>query len=256
MGLKRIMLYYQLFGLVGLWYWFASKTCLIRKPYLVAANAAAFKFPFYLRLNSSDIKVFQHVVLEDEYHVDLQHLPQVIVDAGANIGLTAIVFANKYPMARVFAIEPEQSNFEVLCKNVFPYPNIIPIQAALWNCETEITLVDPGLDKWGFQVSGQLTPLTAVERVKAITIDSLMSQYGIDSIDVLKMDIEGAEKEVFDASASWIDNVALIIVELHDRIKLGCRQSLEQATVAFSVRKSISDCNWLLAREGQMKTES
>ena len=250
------MLYCRLFGLMGLWYWFATKTRLIQKTHLAAASSAILKHPFYLRLNSSDIKVFQHVVLEDEYHVNLQHPPQVIVDAGANIGLTAIVFANKYPMARVFAIEPERSNFEVLCKNVAPYPNIIPIQAALWNCETEIALIDPGLDKWGFQVSGQLTPLTAVERVKAITIDSLMLQYGIDSIDVLKMDIEGAEKEVFDASASWIDNVALIIVELHDRIKLGCRQSLEQATVAFSVRKSISDCNWLLAREGQMKTES
>lgn len=255
MGLKRIILYCQLFGLVGLWYWFASKTGLIRKPRLAVASTAVLKFPFYLRLNSSDIKVFQHVVLEDEYHVNLLRQPRVIVDAGANIGLSSLVFANKYPMSRVFAIEPERSNFEVLCKNVAPYPNIIPIQAALWSCETEIFLIDPGLDKWGFQVSGHMTPSAVVERVNAITIDSLMVQHHIDAIDVLKIDIEGAEKEVFDASTAWIDTVALIIVELHDRIKHGCRQSLEQATAAFSIRKSIGDCNWLLARKGQMKTE-
>lgn len=255
MGIKRIILYYNLFGPKGLWFWLATKIGLIKKPLPAMAHFASFSSPFYIRLNTSDIKVFQHVVQEDEYYVTLRQHPKIIIDAGANIGLTSIVFANRYPQARIFAIEPEQSNFALLCKNAAPYTNIVPIQAALWNLNTDITLVDPGLDKWGFQVSNCCdTSTSRREYIKAITLDSLLANQHIETIDILKIDIEGAEKEVFDSSESWIGKVNIIIVELHDRIKDGCRESLERATTDFSYRRNISDCNLLLAREEKLVT--
>jgi len=64
--------------------------------------------------------------------------PDVIVDAGANIGLASICFANKYANATIIAVEPEQSNFELLEENVAPYPNIVPVQAALWYEDSEV----------------------------------------------------------------------------------------------------------------------
>ena len=64
-------------------------------------------------------------------------------------GFASIYFANKYPGAKIIAIEPEQSNFELLKDNIAPYPNIIPIQAALWHKNEEINLIDPGLGKSG-----------------------------------------------------------------------------------------------------------
>ena len=53
--------------------------------------------------------------------------------------------------------------------------------------------------------------------VAAITRDRLMRDQGIDHIDILKVDIEGAEKEVFADTSAWIDRVGSIIVELHER---------------------------------------
>ncbi len=103
-----------------------------------------------MRLNTSDFPTFDQVFIQQEYDFDISRAPKVIVDAGANIGLASIYFANKYPDAKIIAIEPEQSNFKLLEMNVSPYPNVIPVQAALWNKNEDINLIDPGLGKWGF----------------------------------------------------------------------------------------------------------
>lgn len=71
------------------------------------------KYPLRLRVPSSDIGIYRQVFLREEYKFAAEIEPEVIVDAGANIGLASIYFANKYPHARIVAIEPEASNFEL-----------------------------------------------------------------------------------------------------------------------------------------------
>ena len=66
------------------------------------------------------------------YDSGFRPAPRVVVDAGANIGLSTVFFANKFPQAKIVAIEPEPSNFAMLRDNVAPYPNVTPVQAALW----------------------------------------------------------------------------------------------------------------------------
>jgi hypothetical protein len=68
-----------------------------------------------------------------------------------------------------------------------------------------------------------------------MTLDKLMDECGIDYIDVLKIDIEGSEKEVFENAARWIDRVGMIAVELHDRFKSGCSSSVYSATKGFEI---------------------
>ena len=63
------------------------------------------------------------------------------------------------------------------------------------------------------------------QTVRSVSIDSLMTAYNLDQIDILKMDIEGAEKEVFSDTSSWIKKVNAIIIELHERMKPGCNRS-------------------------------
>jgi hypothetical protein len=68
-------------------------------------------------------------------------------------------------------------------------------------------------------------------RVRAVTIASLMDKAGFDRVDILKLDIEGAEIELFDANCEeWIDRVDAIVIELHDWIRPGCSASLLKAT--------------------------
>jgi FkbM family methyltransferase len=75
----------------------------------------------------------------------------VIIDAGANIGLTSVVYANRYPEARVIAIEPEVSNFQLLKENAASYPNIELVHGALWKENTKLRILDPGSGSWAFR---------------------------------------------------------------------------------------------------------
>jgi len=197
------------------------------------------KHPIRVRVPSSDIPTYKKVFINQEYDFLVKTQPKVIIDAGANIGLASIYFANKYPGARIVALEPEQSNFELLKENIAQYPNIVPVQAALWDKNEKIKLVDPGLGKWGFMTekSDSSESLTAKywHSVPAMTVDKIMQDYNLEKIDILKIDIEGAEKEVFGDTSSWIEKVDSLIVELHERMKEGCNRSFYCGSNGFDI---------------------
>jgi len=141
--------------------------------------------------------------------------------------MASIYYANKYHGAKIVAVEPEPGNFEILKRNVAPYPNIAPICAALWSSDGEVRLSPTGLDatpygRWDYQVNGRGIP------VRATTMQTLMRETALHSIDLLKMDVEGGEKEIF-ADPSWSASVKVCIIELHDHIVPGCRKSVSSA---------------------------
>lgn len=198
------------------------------------------RFPFWLRLATSDVSTYEQVFFDGEYDFAVDGEPDSIIDAGANIGLASILFANRYPNAKVIAIEAERSNYELLKKNVEAYPNVVPVHAALWNRNETISLVDPGLGNWGFMTesasdaAGNDVPVVnAVDTVRALTVDAVMREFNLRHIDILKVDIEGAEKEVFDDSSEWIDDVTAIVAELHERMKPGCTRNFYCGTPGF-----------------------
>jgi FkbM family methyltransferase len=153
--------------------------------------------------------------------------PKVIVDAGANIGGASLYFAHKYPNAKILALEPETSNFVLLKHNCAAMENIVPIQAALWAQSEYLTLADPDAEKWCFTVKPSCD---GEQNIRGMTIEELMQEFGVDHIDLLKMDIEGGEKEVFGSGPTpWLDHVYTIAIELHDRYKPGCAQAFYAA---------------------------
>lgn len=215
----------------------AIKGKVTRMPAWLEINRADVRFPFFLRMPSSDAATFEQIFIKQEYDFDVKRPPQTIIDAGANIGLAAIYFANKYPSARIIAVEPEDSNFEILKKNVGPYGNIVCIRGALWHENAQINLTDPGLGKWGFMTQEQDGAERAygdvVHKVQGMTVDSIMEQHGIGHVDILKIDIEGAEREVFQDSSAWIEKTDALIVELHEHIKPGCQRSFYNGSNGF-----------------------
>jgi FkbM family methyltransferase len=225
--IQNIRMYLSTVGVRGLLYAIRSKVT--NSKFIFNVNRQDCMYPFRLRIPSSDVAIYEQVFIKQGYDFLVETQPKIIVDAGANIGLASIYFANKYPGAKIIAIEPEQSNFELLKDNIAPYPNIIPIQAALWHKNEEINLIDPGLGKWGFMTemkdSSENLPGDICHTVAAITLDKIMKDYNLEKIDILKIDIEGAEREVFSDTSSWIEKVDSIIIELHERMKAGCDRS-------------------------------
>ena len=201
---------------------------------------SGYQFPFYVRNNTSDTIVYKAIIEDEKYDFTTLEEPKIIIDAGGNIGLAAVFFAKKYPNATIISIEPEESNFKLLKENTKNYNNIIALQYALWNSMGEIDLLDVGLDNWGFMTEDShnydkiTTPkIQKKHTVKTITMERLISEYNIQTIDILKIDIEGAEKEVLEDISGWINKVRSIIIELHERMKIGCQKSFEKAIYEF-----------------------
>ena len=185
----------------------------------------------HLRLGTTDIEVYKQVLLDQEYNFALPSVPKVIVDAGANIGLAAVYFANKFPGAAIFALEPEETNFRLLQLNASPYPQIRPLHVALWNENKPINLFDENGGHCGFRTR-ETEPQNGrqVGTVQAVTLDALMKENKIDNVDLLKVDIEGAEIEVFKSSSNWINRVKVIMAELHEQYRAGCDNAFFEAT--------------------------
>lgn len=249
---------YSLFGFNGLV--LVAKSRLSRKPLEVAVSMPGILCPVYLRLRTSDVLVFSQVFVIDQYNLKSIKYPQVIVDAGANIGLTSVFYANKYPEARIFAIEPESSNYEILKKNISPYPKITAIHAGLWKDNKDLNVVDPGLGNYGFQAVDHCRSDRPdnIQSVPGVTIDKLMVDYEIKHIDILKIDVEGAEKEIFENASSWISRVGVIEVEMHDRLKVGCSRAVYGATKDFDYEFRKGETVYLVRKEywdqGQLPT--
>lgn len=230
--LQGIAGYYGTFGVRGLFAICAYR--LTGRPKEITVQPAGIRNPVHLRVRTTDVSVYSEMLVRKEYAFDLPVRPNVIVDAGANIGLASIFFAHQYPNAKIVALEAEASNFEILSRNVKPYPNILPVHGALWNRDGVIRVTEPdpssrAFGKWGVVThEGQ-----EGVQIKAMTMRTLMKHANLDSIDLLKVDIEGAEKEVFE-DCDWINNVGCMLIELHDRFKPGCSASVSAAMAGFA----------------------
>lgn len=178
-----------------------------------------------LRIDDSDIRVFKQIFVDNEYDsLNLPEAAETIVDLGANIGLSALFFLKKYPDARIVAVEPDAVNFEIMKKNLDRFSKSIEfLQAAIWPTDGEVSLVEEdvnhsSLGAWGYRTEAQSE--NASVSVKSVSIPTIKQQYNMDFIDILKVDIEGAEYELFEKDyESWIDRVGMIVIETHDRFK-------------------------------------
>lgn len=184
-----------------------------------------FNTKILLRSGSSDILVFIEIFIDEIYNFDTtDSCINIIIDAGANIGLTSLYYTFKYPQATIYSIEPESNNFNLLCKNVSIYPNIIPLNLALTDEDKTVSINESTSGDWGFKL-GSLSEKTIIKNeVKGVSVTSLMLNHNIKNIDIFKMDIEGAEIYVFNGNTSFLDNTKYMIVELHPEIN-GSTQS-------------------------------
>lgn len=250
---KNLRHYCRSFGWRGVE--FALKTRTIKEPVEVEVFCPLVGRPVTLRLGTSDLATYEKIFTDREYHFEPHRSPKVILDAGANIGLASLFFSARFPEAKIIAIEPEDSNFALLVKNTAAFPRIIPIQAALWGEDTRVNVVDPGLDKWGFQArdAEEACPDVVCHVVAGMTVDRIMREHNLDFIDILKMDIEGGEIEVFNSGGAWLDRVGLLVAELHERYRPGCDSSLEQVAGSFAERWQVGESVYLAREKNSLK---
>ncbi|MBL7702240.1 MAG: FkbM family methyltransferase [Ferruginibacter sp.] len=184
--------------------------------------------PFGIRNNPFDYATFEEVILRESYNISLNSKPKYIIDGGGNIGLTACFFATRYPNATVITVEPDTENYKMLQSNCKPYSNIQTLRCGIWKNNTNLKIENANVGNNAFTVTE--TKEATSETLRAVTISSLMEQFSMPHIDILKLDIEGSEKEVFEEDfEKWLPVTKLLIIELHDNMKRGCSRSVFNA---------------------------
>jgi FkbM family methyltransferase len=142
---------------------------------------------------------------------------RVIIDCGANIGITSLFFAARYPRAKIFSVEPHPENFGLLKTNVEAAARILPIHACVTGTPQTGVRFTTDQAAWGNRITTDSNGIL----VPAITIDELCEQNGIEKIDLLKLDIEGAEAQVLQ-NGTFLARTEHIIVELHGNYGFEC----------------------------------
>lgn len=169
-----------------------------------------------LRTYEGDIDIFYEVFWQKVYAIPgrLFSEMKLIVDLGANIGMSALYFSLRAPGARIICVEPEPENYRLLEKNLvkqFDEKRITAIPVAVLDKDGEVVLMTSPL-RYNSHVSGVDEN---GNKVKAICMSTLFIDCGIEHIDLLKIDIEGSEKMIFSGDISWLDKVSNILIELH-----------------------------------------
>ncbi|HRN78918.1 MAG TPA: FkbM family methyltransferase [Ferruginibacter sp.] len=240
----NVIYFIQLSRFFGL----SSALYLMRKIVFSSSHATiniripAFRNTVQIRKSESDLAIFYQVFCELQYNLNhfIHETPGLIIDAGSNVGYSCLYFAGQYPAATIIAVEPEGTNFAQLKKNTQGYENIRPIQAGIWYKNEMIHIQDPEESNASFQVESGEGHGSAIE---GVTIPHILSNSGFNEIDILKMDIEGAEFQLFNHNPhEWLTKTRCLIIELHDNFKPG--------TSAHFFRE-MSKYNWFTVVSGE-----
>jgi FkbM family methyltransferase len=176
--------------------------------------------PIFLRNGTSDVPVFRQIFMDGEYDIPLPFQPEVIVDLGANIGLFSLLMHQRYPGARIIAVEAEAGNYQQMRRNLSAVPDVHLHHKAIWSSNGTVEIgIDPQYGEWGANISTTLHNHCQRNTVESITMQRLMELEHIQHVDLLKIDIEGAEEALFDVSTEWLRSTQAIVIELHDFMK-------------------------------------
>jgi FkbM family methyltransferase len=199
-------------------------------PRIYRLHPSTAQYPVYCRAGSSDKHAFSHIFIEQEYRfLKDAGSPKVILDCGANVGYSAVYFLSQFPEANIISIEPDDRNVQMLRLNTAPYGErctVLPL--AVWS-HTARLVVSKGSYRDGLEWSTQVRECRTGEAgdLDAIDIGTLLERFGLEHVDVLKMDVEGAERIIFSENyESWVDRVGCFVIELHDE---ECRDIFFQA---------------------------
>ena len=191
----------------------------------VRARDSAFRTTLRLRPDSTDIATFAQIFLHAHYrtHDMARHAEIVayyeacaqplVLDLGANIGLSALYFAKNWPKATIVGVEPDEGNHALFCQNIAGQKHIVPLRGAIASKHGDARIINPGASEWGYR-----TEISdgSDGGIVALSVAELLERHGDCEPFICKIDVEGAEQELFSANTQWIARFPILVIELHD----------------------------------------
>ena len=193
----------------------------------------------FLRPHNTDYQVFNQIFRFTSYGA-MESLGDIktVIDAGANIGLSSVYFSKRLNSPEIVALEPEEKNYAQAVKNIANLTNISLLKKALWSNTGRGSILNPESSSWDFQiVQDDNGP------IECITVSEILALKKWQTVDLFKIDIEGAEREIFESPEhmQWLNKVRIFAIEFHDNMVPGCSLAffraiarLESIEVLFS----------------------
>ena len=204
----------------------------------------------HYRSSTSDMTLIYEILLQSkyksEYFFPQEINPKIIFDIGGNIGITAIYLAKLFPDAVIYTFEPLKENFDILEKNIQCYQNIKAFNFGLGskNGNFKVYLSNDsenygGISFYPDPIGNKVESYVLCE-VK--NINDIIKNFNIESIDLIKIDTEGAEYDILTSieeevlrSASWVTG------ELHGNRDFELLNYLEGLGFSIALNKEIDN---------------
>ena len=185
--------------------------------------------PVTVRPDTSDRTVLREVIVSSAHLPPISD-PRLIWDLGANIGVTVAHMAELFPAARVVGVEMEPGNASIARRNIEPWADRAEIvEATVWATDGEVQYSAQAGRQAGNHIADG-----GGEVARAVSLNSLAAETGAP--DYVKMDIEGAEREVLHTATDWAEHLPAIKVEVHGSYTVAdCRADLER--LGFTTRE-------------------
>lgn len=164
----------------------------------------------------------REIFSQHHYYLELEKPNPVIIDAGAHIGLSTFYFKRLFPDSLIIALEPNPKSYALLKKNLEANQihRVLPLNLALWPLNQIITFYsDPSADSWWSNTRTQLTSATSATHTQTFsaqttTLKELTQGIG-EKIDLLKLDVEGAEWDILFTSLDHFTHIDHYVIEYH-----------------------------------------
>lgn len=171
------------------------------------------RVPFYFRPGTQDvIAIVQNIVRQEYGYIPLSEEPEWILDGGAYIGDVSYYFLARFPSIRVLSFEPNPSSCALAQKNLAPFgERSILYHKGLWSHRTVMQLQGEFMD-------AQLTLADGGDKIECIDIGTLLRTHSIREFDLVKLDVEHAEREILTVnSEQWLCRTRALVVEFHSQ---------------------------------------
>lgn len=178
-----------------------------------------------LRTHAGDLKILYEIFWQQSY--DLPQLRagafRTVVDVGANVGLAALFFLQKFPVSQLVCVEPEPANFRLLQRNLRGTPAVL-WQAALSAADGTVKM-DSNPQAYNAKVDAE----TGTVEVPALSMATLLQLQDLNWVDLLKIDIEDYEQQVFAGPVDWLKQIGTLLIEIHSPASYATVRSAMQA---------------------------
>lgn len=181
-----------------------------------------FRGSLLLREGDSDASTFNEVFLDEVYKTVINRVPRcpTVIDLGAHIGLASLFFATHYPESRLVSVEPDASNYRILVRNLEGLVRMArcrTLQMAAWSSERTLVEVPHNSPTRydAFRIREPAAEGETSAEILGSTIQKIIELSGFENVSLLKVDIEGAETELFRGDPSWLTRVGAIAIEFH-----------------------------------------